>query len=57
MGLGIPRPQQKTSTHFLDPFSPLEREFFVFIRFLAFCTERIPAEKRKTLFELRLIAS
>lgn len=47
MGLGIPRPQQKTSTHFLDCSSPLEREFFVFTRSLIFCTERIPAEKGK----------
>ena len=50
MGLGILRPQQKTSTHFLDCSSPLEREFFAFTRLLIFCIERILPEKKIPTF-------
>ena len=43
MGLGIPRPQQKTFAGALGP-GALN---LVFTRFLTFCTERIPTEKKK----------
>lgn len=60
MGLGIPRPQQKTSTHFLDCSSVPWNENFLFLQdSYHFALREFPQKKRKKikLFELRLIAS